>query len=240
MQSFLDHPQLGRIELKVNPRAKRFIFRASSDGLTATIPARATQAELMRSIDSLLPKLLKMIEHREEKKIEHSIDARFQIVTDDFRLHFRQGIVPRMQARFSNGILEFVYPSTLNFNSQEVQDWIVRITEEALRHQSKKVLIPRLQQLANKYSFSFAHCSIHKTHGRWGSCSSKGNINLSLYLVLLPRHLQEYVMLHELCHTRHMDHSPRFWALLDQLTSGKCENLRSEMKKYDTSIFYLR
>lgn len=239
MQPYFIHPQLGRIDVKVNTRAKKFIFRATDDGLVATVPTRAIEAELMKSVNALLPKLLKMVEKRDKKLIERQIDANFCIETEDFRLHFRQGVVPRMQARFANGVLEFVYPETTVFNN-EVQDWVIRITEEALRHQSKRVLIPRLQELASRFSFSFAQCSIHKTHGRWGSCSSKGNINLSLYLVLLPRHLQDYVMLHELCHTRHLDHSPRFWALLDSVTSGQCDSMRREMKKYDTSIFYLR
>lgn len=240
MQLHIMHPQLGRIEIKANPRAKRFIFRASDEGLTATVPARATESELMQSIDALLPKLVKMLEKREQKDNEHRIDANLQIETDDFKLHMRQGVVPRMQARFSGGILEFVYPANTDFSQKEVQDWIVRISEEALRHQSRRLLLPRLQQLAQRHAFSYQRCSIHKTHGRWGSCSSKGNINLSLYLILLPRHLQDYVMLHELCHTRHMDHSPRFWALLDSLTAGQCEAMRREMKHYDTSIFFHR
>lgn len=194
----------------------------------------------MSSVDALLPKLLKMVERVGQKAAERHIDAQFRIDTDDFSMHLREGVVPRLQARFNGGVLEFVYPPTTDFSQREVTDWIVRITEEALRHQAKRILLPRLQQLAQQHAFTYERGSIHKTHGRWGSCSSKGNINLSLYLVLLPRHLQDYVMLHELCHTRHMDHSPRFWALLDSLTSGSSQALRQEMKQYDTSIFYHR
>lgn len=240
MQSVYNHPQLGQILVRVNSRARRFIFRSSDEGLIATVPLRATESELMRSIETLLPKLMKMVERREMKASERHIDARLRIETENFKLYFRQGIVPRMQARFNSGVLEFVYPETIDFQSKEVQEWIVQIAEEAMRHQAKRILIPRLYELAAKHGFKFSKASIHKTHGRWGSCSSRGNINLSLYLILLPRHLQDYVMLHELSHTKHMDHSPRFWALLDSLTSGQSEVLRAEMKNYDTSIFYLR
>lgn len=240
MQPFYNHPQLGKILVKLNPRARRFIFRTSEEGLVATVPFHATESELLHSVEKLLPKLLKMEEKKEQKLNERQINAQLHIDTEDFKLHFRSGIVPRMQARFSGSVLEFIYPETIDFQNKEVQEWIIRIAEEALRHQAKRILVPRLYELAAKHGLVFSNASIHKTHGRWGSCSSKGNINLSLYLILLPRHLQDYVMLHELSHTKHMNHSPRFWTLLDSLTHGQSEYLRTEMKKYDTSIFYLR
>ncbi|WP_373802195.1 M48 metallopeptidase family protein, partial [Bacteroides heparinolyticus] len=64
----------------------------------------------------------------------------------------------------------------------------------------------------------------------------RGNINLSYYLVLLPKHLIDYVLLHELAHTREMNHGERFWALLDKLTEGKAEALRMELKQYRTEF----
>lgn len=54
--------------------------------------------------------------------------------------------------------------------------------------------------------------AIKNMSGRWGSCSAKGNINLTVYLLDVEEPLREYVMYHELAHLYHMDHSPKFWA----------------------------
>lgn len=83
---------------------------------------------------------------------------------------------------------------------------------------------------------AYASVKINSSQGRWGSCSTKKDINLSYYLVLLPSYLIDYVLLHELCHTREMNHSERFWSLLNQFTEGKALALRGELKKYRTEI----
>ena len=65
----------------------------------------------------------------------------------------------------------------------------------------------------------------------WGSCSELGNINLNLNLMRLPEHLRDYVMLHELCHLRHLDHGPEFHALLESLCPGH-RALNRELRSY--------
>ena len=88
---------------------------------------------------------------------------------------------------------------------------------ERLRAQAKLSLPPRLKELADEHGFTYQRVTIKNNISNWGSCSAKGNINLNLRLVTLPQSLQDYVMLHELCHLREMNHGPRFHALLESL-----------------------
>jgi len=104
--------------------------------------------------------------------------------------------------------------------------------EEILRTHAKQYLPAEVQRLAQQHGFHYQQIKIKKSKTRWGSCSSKGIINLSLYLMLLPAHLIEYVLLHELCHTVEMNHSPAFWSLLDRHTQGRAKILRKELRGY--------
>lgn len=88
---------------------------------------------------------------------------------------------------------------------------------EDLRWQAKEFLPGRLQELADKYGFKYNRLTIKHNTSNWGSCSKLGNINLNLNLMRVPAELQDYVMLHELCHLRYMNHGSDFHKLLEKL-----------------------
>lgn len=94
---------------------------------------------------------------------------------------------------------------------------------EAMRKEAKELLPRRLSELAERYGFNFSRIFIKHNSSNWGSCSSRGNINLNLNLVRLPQLLRDHVILHELCHLRHPNHGPEFHALLERLDG---DNLR--------------
>ncbi len=87
---------------------------------------------------------------------------------------------------------------------------------------ARKRLTDRLYHLAREHGFTCNNVSIREQRTRWGSCSHKNNISLNVKLVLLPKELIDYVMLHELVHTRIHNHSKTFWAELDRyIGNGK-------------------
>lgn len=105
-----------------------------------------------------------------------------------------------------------------------------------LRKEAKAYLPERLAGLARQYGFVFNKVFIKHNRSNWGSCSTKGNINLNLNLMRLPEHLRDYVMLHELAHLRHPNHGPAFHDLLDRLcrdcTGRSAREMEKEIKKY--------
>jgi predicted metal-dependent hydrolase len=101
------------------------------------------------------------------------------------------------------------------------------------RTEAKHKLIARLKQLAEQYGFSCNRVSIRNQQTRWGSCSRKNNISLNLKLAVLPEELMNYVILHELVHTRVHDHSNKFWSELDKYT-GSGKTLAKKLRNYDT------
>lgn len=102
---------------------------------------------------------------------------------------------------------------------------------EQMRAQAKASLPPRLKELADEHGFTYNRVTIKNNISNWGSCSAKGNINLNLRLLTLPPQLQDYVMLHELCHLKELNHGPRFHALLEQVCPGH-RALEKELKQH--------
>jgi predicted metal-dependent hydrolase len=99
---------------------------------------------------------------------------------------------------------------------------------EALRRQAKDHLPGRLSELAARYGFAYNRVTIKHNASNWGSCSTKGNINLNLNIVRLPQVLQDYVLIHELCHLRHPDHGHGFHLLLEHLLTDNIMKLLSD------------
>ena len=99
---------------------------------------------------------------------------------------------------------------------------------DTLRARAKAALPPRLKALADRYGFHYNRVTIKHNTSNWGSCSSKGNINLNLNLMRVPVPLQDYILLHELTHLRHPDHGQAFHAELERLLADHFAQNREE------------
>lgn len=107
---------------------------------------------------------------------------------------------------------------------------------ESLRLQAKAELPPRLAELAARYGFRYNKVTIKNNVSNWGSCSAKGNINLNLNIVRLPKVLQDYVLLHELCHLRHQDHGHAFHLLLEHVCTDNILKLMAQGDEMAASL----
>jgi len=100
----------------------------------------------------------------------------------------------------------------------------------------KTILTRKLIRLSRNFGFTYNKVYIRNQKTRWGSCSSKNNISLNLKLVRLPDELIDYVIIHELVHTRIKDHSRSFWAEVDKLT-GNGKEMASKLKTYGITLY---
>lgn len=112
------------------------------------------------------------------------------------------------------------------------EDWIIRAKAKALKAQENartytdeerragieaaKAYIPqRTAYFAERMGVTYGRITIREQRTRWGSCSSKGNLNFNWKLMLMPREILDYVVVHELAHRREMNHSAAFWAVVE-------------------------
>lgn len=128
------------------------------------------------------------------------------------------------------------YPQNMDVNDSDLQKYFRKVIEETYRHEAKHFLPEKVKQLANKYNFKYNNISVRNSKTRWGSCSHNNNLSFSLHLMRLPDHLIDFIILHELVHTKVKNHSKKFWDELDKVT-GNAKLFTKEIKNYRISVF---
>lgn len=121
---------------------------------------------------------------------------------------------------------------------KQIEDKKPKIDEkviENLRMEAKNYIPARVKHLSEKHDLRYNRVFIKNLKSRWGSCSAKNNINLNLHLMSLPTQLIDYVILHELTHTKEKNHGKNFWNLLSSLIINARE-LNKELKNYSINL----
>lgn len=104
-----------------------------------------------------------------------------------------------------------------------------RFSEEeihVLAQQALNVIPKRVEHFATLVGVTYGNITIRNQHTRWGSCSSRGNLNFNCLLMLTPEKVMDYVVVHELCHRKEMNHSPKFWAEVEKILPDYRESRR--------------
>lgn len=107
--------------------------------------------------------------------------------------------------------------------------------KKILMKEAKKYLPYRLEYFAKLYGYSYEKCRLSHAATRWGSCSSNGTISLNIGLMQVPEVLRDYVIIHELAHLNHMDHSAAFWAEVKQHDQNYKEH-RKKLKSFSPGV----
>ncbi len=127
------------------------------------------------------------------------------------------------------------YQSKNVFANPKYQEYLRKALIETMRMEARRYLPERTLFLAKKHGFSCNKVSVRNARTRWGSCSAKNDISLNIHLMRLPDHLLDYVILHELCHTKEKNHGKGFWDLL-QKVGGNAKGLDKELNTYRLSF----
>ncbi len=133
------------------------------------------------------------------------------------------------------GVIIIRHDTDQTWQDSAVQAVAERAAIRALRTEAEDTLPGRLQALAAKHGFRYRSVAIRQLKSRWGSCDQDQNITLNLYLMQLPWHLIDYVLLHELTHTNVMQHGPTFWAAMERVEPNTAQH-RKEMREYRTIL----
>ena len=117
-------------------------------------------------------------------------------------------------ARFVNQKKDWIRLQLDKLANTSVPDEDLNISKEELeqlKQQALKVIPERVAFFAPKVGVTYGRITIRKQRTRWGSCSEKGNLNFNCLLMKVPDTVRDYVVVHELCHRKEMNHSERFW-----------------------------
>lgn len=227
MEKQIEAADLGCISLRTHPRATRYSLKITKGKIIATMPVGGDEARMLAFIRENREKLQEALRRYPASA---RLDEATQLQTATFRLHIFRTPRTRFYMTLDDGILHIACPSATDFEDEATQRLLKEMLEKTLRHEARRWLPGRLEALARKHGFTFTGVKINNSKTRWGSCTMKKSINLSLSLMLLPWHLIDYVLLHELCHTEEMNHGKRFWQWMARVTEGRAEGWRKELK----------
>ena len=237
MNEFFDK-ELGTVIIKKNSCAKRMIVRRQSDQIQVTVPSSLSKREIMKHFEILKPQILAL---PIKKTVKITETSEIKTFTFDVAITRHDDSSTYIRSNLKNKILTINVPPQFEIEEENIQSSIKTLTRSAMRHEAKRVLPSKVLFFAKKWNLDVAEIKINSSKGRWGSCSGKKNINLSLFLMMLPEYLIDYVVLHELAHTIEMNHSKKFWKLLDTFCAGKAEELNQASKNWECAyLSYLK
>ena len=221
----------GKVEFVRSNRAHRITVKILSDGLRVSLPYRSSETEATRFILKNQNTILSKQARIRAKRVNTLVTTEKEINTRTFTIKAKYTNRSDVFFSLKDGFLWIEIPEEADISTPQVQEVCWNGINYFLKKEAKRILPEQVKVLAGQYGFKYSSVKIQSSKTRWGSCSKTRNINLSFYLMLLPSHLADYVILHELCHTLEMNHGERFWKLMDEVTGGKTKKLRAEMKR---------
>ena len=227
LQSDLFDPKGNRIQIKKRKNIKkvRLKYDQNESFFTLYVPYIDYAHDLHNFIKRSNPWMLKQLDKpkMEGHKIFVKNDAEIFVLGKKYKLKLEQNL--KKSCVFKGDVIEINAPSSQ----------FLGVLEQSLKDLIKKILYQRCYVYAKKMNKQFLKVSIKDTKTRWGSCSSKGNLNFSWRLIFAPSPVVDYLCLHEVAHLAEMNHSPKFWEIVEKLMP----DYKKRKKWLKDNAFYL-
>lgn len=223
----LEDSEFGIISVRCNPRARRIVLRVMPNGeVRVSIPHARHLGDAERLVHDARERI------RAQREQLGADIPRYQAgmsIGQHHQLVFRAANGGDIATRINDDQIIVRYPLDMDIEDPKLQAKIHDAVKKALRREAQEILPTRVARLARQWGYSYSKLRISSGHTRWGSCSSEGTISLNLWLMDLSDELIDYVICHELCHTKQHNHSDKFWALVAAHTPNYKE-LRKQLK----------
>lgn len=205
--------EFGVIEYRRSSQARYVRIRVTDDGIIrASLPKRAPLYLVKELINSSRDEIRSLLSAQVSKGPLHTNGMQ---IGHSHRLYITYSDITEPTKTINEQNLYISLPSQYEHNTRLAHIFIKDQVKYVLKREAKAYLPRRLSYLASTYGFVYDRVRFGNQRGRWGSCSSSGTISLNVALMSLPNELIDYVLIHELAHTRQMNHSQEFWSIVE-------------------------
>ena len=189
-----------RVTIKVSPRS----------GLEVVVPVGFDRSEIPEILQAKAGWITKNLEQtRPVEELKRPTSICLALLDETWQTAYSVAPGERMSLRELEG---FVLSLTGPVDDPAI---VAAALNRWLQRRAKDVLVPWLNRLSAELSLPFRRAGVRRQRTKWGSCSAEKCINLNRNLLFLPEPMAKYVLVHELCHGRRLDHSKKFWDLLE-------------------------
>lgn len=217
--------------LKKHKRAKSVKLRASqSKGLVVTIPNRFSLKHLPEILETHKEWILKHLSIIEPKKIEFTPPTEINLLSINRIYKIFYVATEKKLMLLERPNQEIILIGKINDNIA-----CKKLLLNFIKLLAKKYLPEKLYLISQAIKLPYSQSTVRSQNTLWGSCTRDKNISLNYKLIFLPPHLMNHIFIHELCHTKYMNHSEKFWNLVASFDPDWREN-RKSMRQADALI----
>lgn len=229
--TYIEHKQLGWLEIHFRRDSRCVRARWSHGFVKVTAPASMSAGDVMRAVDEMAPRIAKFT-HRPTYHAGQLLEFDGWHVEIKSQSHQPERII--YSYNFPASVIAL--GSSVDFDSDTATQYISGALKNIAAKFAPSLLIPKAQTIAEQLGCRPASWKIKNTTRQLGSCNRRGEISLSSHLMFLSDELRHYVICHELAHLSEMNHSQRFHSLLNVYLNGRERVLEAKLRTFPWPI----